>query len=808
MDVEADEERAGDEDSEGEYDEAHDDGADLQGVVVPDDHLSSDESDQENQVELDAKQKKAAEKKERRKEKRLRMIAADKAGIPPGEEALRKTMVRIDNRAKKRGEKTKRHYVWVTGEFDASKRKQLEEKLSREYGKYDGDTIEHVVHVVFADVAIAISEAKLWRFIADLVLQIGDIVEGAKQEIEKIVFESDLAVMTVVLTVREVMLAIGKFAGKQKADRLLEVFDGFKKLIRSFVIIGPRILESQKVWIEKMITGYWQDDDDKRRLMVFVEQGKGEGMAQKFTAIFTDVARRKLRSFRPATVPENLVTQTTDDILGEGWLPIDWMEWIKKCQRSDPALAAIIGWLEEKELFGENEKVMSLMQKRYGFTRQQVSSWDHTYVLKNEMLYQWYVDSVEGRILVLVVPAGEVPEEWIAELRRDQKNQGKVTIKDWILAEAHLGLPSVHKGRRAMMAHLLCRFAWKGLTRDVRSFVKNCPGCVSKKHRIDKVHNYLTMRGRRPFEKVQIDLQGPIGDSKCEYRYLLTLICTFTNFIYLRALKTKSEDEVSGHLLEIFLEAGMFPRSIQSDLGLEFTGRMIKGAISMMGIRQYLTPAYTPNVNGIVESSHKRVSMALSLLMKQAGSKFQKNWQELIPIVQHHVRSLPIRETGISPFELIYLWKTAYPQDVQKSVEDVLEEENESMEIYLGNKGKMMKEMHELFKSFMKDPNQELMKDWQETAFKKGDLVFYVRPLKETASKFWRGAAGPFRITEIVGRHVVKMEDMEGRANLCFAQPVSVRRLIYYEGNPNTIQSWSGGLNLDQYADEEGYDEL
>ncbi|MEI6553567.1 MAG: DDE-type integrase/transposase/recombinase [bacterium] len=812
FDIEADEEGGGGS-SEDEYDEANDTGEDLRGVIVPDDQLSEDEGGDGGQAELDAaarvdpktqqKMDKEKAKKEQRAAKRLRMIALDKRGIVPSAEAVRKVTVRIDNRAKKRGEKTKRHYIWVTGENDAEKRKELEIGLTKEFSKYEGDTIEHVVHVVFSDIATATTEIRFWKFVADLAIQIGDLVESLKQEIEKIVFEAELAIMTTVLTVRDIIEAIGAKVGQPKRKHLMEVFEGFKKLVRMFLIIGPRVLPAHKTWVDKLTLGHWQDDDDTRRLMVFVEPGVGEQEAQRFTAVFSDVARRRLTvSFRPGVIPPNLMTQTTDDILGESWLPIDWETLIRKAQRGDPGLVACISWLDEKQTFGDNDKIMAMLRMRFGLTKQQIMKWEHEYVLRDGILHKWYLDNVEGRILVLVIPNGHVPDEWVEDMRREGKNKGPVTIKDWILLEAHMGLPAIHKGRRAMMTHLNCRFAWTGMAGDVRKFVKNCSLCVAKKHRVDQVHNYLSRKGTRPFEKCQIDLQGPIGDSGCTYRYLLTCICTFSNFMYLRALKTKSEDEVSQNLLEIFLEAGTFPKSIQSDLGLEFTGRMVRGTIAMMGIRQYLTPAYTPQVNGIVESSHKRVSMALSLLMKQAGSKFTNNWQDVVPLVQFHVRGLPIRETGISPHQLVHLWKVNYPQDAGRGIDNALEAEgNDDLYVYLGNRGAMLKEMHELYKSFMRDPEQEMLKDWQETAFKKGDLVFYVRPLRESAAKFWRGAAGPFRISEVLGRHVVTLEDMDGKSNIGFAQPVSVRRLIYYAGNPSAIQEWSTNLKLGDGAE-------
>ena len=76
---------------------------------------------------------------------------------------------------------------------------------------------------------------------------------------------------------------------------------------------------------------------------------------------------------------------------------------------------------------------------------------------------------------------------------------------------------------------------------------------------------------RVPFDLVQIDLKGPIVPQSEEgFRFVLTVICVYTRYVFLAGLKTKTKREVAVALLDTFWQAGVFPRALQSDRGTEF----------------------------------------------------------------------------------------------------------------------------------------------------------------------------------------------------------------------------------------------
>lgn len=73
-----------------------------------------------------------------------------------------------------------------------------------------------------------------------------------------------------------------------------------------------------------------------------------------------------------------------------------------------------------------------------------------------------------------------------------------------------------------------------------------------------------------------VDMRGyPANVDDKSYKYILVLLDVFSRFMFLRAMKSKSADEVANCLLKIFCDTGP-PRRLQSDQGSEFKGAVEK----------------------------------------------------------------------------------------------------------------------------------------------------------------------------------------------------------------------------------------
>ena len=75
-------------------------------------------------------------------------------------------------------------------------------------------------------------------------------------------------------------------------------------------------------------------------------------------------------------------------------------------------------------------------------------------------------------------------------------------------------------------------------------------------------------------------------------RYVFTLICVCTRYIFLRALTSRDAPDVATLMLDILLDAGVIPAVIQSDN--EFVSLAFEELCSLLGSTQIFSAVLRP----------------------------------------------------------------------------------------------------------------------------------------------------------------------------------------------------------------------
>jgi Integrase core domain len=121
---------------------------------------------------------------------------------------------------------------------------------------------------------------------------------------------------------------------------------------------------------------------------------------------------------------------------------------------------------------------------------------------------------------------------------------------------------------------------------------------MSKQILVDELHRQA--RKRFPRRRVimkgindtwQIDLVDMIAYEKENqgYKYLLTVIDTFSKYAYASPLKTKTGQEVADVMEKVFIENRKHPKNIHSDDGKEFFNKNFKEIMKKYKINHYST---------------------------------------------------------------------------------------------------------------------------------------------------------------------------------------------------------------------------
>ena len=161
---------------------------------------------------------------------------------------------------------------------------------------------------------------------------------------------------------------------------------------------------------------------------------------------------------------------------------------------------------------------------------------------------------------------------------------------------------------------------------DLHEWCRVCLACL-KGQRPPKLALTRSEHVRVPFDTVQVDLQGPIVPPSTEgWRYVLTVVCTYTRYASLRGTRAKSKQEVAKVIVYVFFELGTFPRVLVSDRGTEFINDLMREVLSVLRVFRFSAPAYTPRVSGMVERSHRAMATILRALVAHFVGEHRGRW--------------------------------------------------------------------------------------------------------------------------------------------------------------------------------------
>ena len=258
------------------------------------------------------------------------------------------------------------------------------------------------------------------------------------------------------------------------------------------------------------------------------------------------------------------------------------------------------------------------------------------FVWENGLLHQEVRNQALERELVLVLPQ--------AFRRR-------------VLVVAHDKMQ--HIGARRVTRLVKQRFTWPGVGQDIIKFCRACPICQKcSKRKSRKALMIERPVMSEPYEVIAVDLVGPIKAGKGGCTHLLTAVCMATRWPETLPMKSTTARAVAIGLCDIFSRTGI-PLQLLSDQGSQFIGSVVKHLCEWLHIEQIKTTPYHPEGNGVVERMHG----TLGAMLRKAARE-GKDWVGQVPFALFALRAAPNRDTGFSPFELVYGRRVRTPLDV------------------------------------------------------------------------------------------------------------------------------------------------
>jgi hypothetical protein len=261
-----------------------------------------------------------------------------------------------------------------------------------------------------------------------------------------------------------------------------------------------------------------------------------------------------------------------------------------------------------------------MSKKHYAFTQQQIADWIAKGMLK--------IDKFKGVTMELDGKTVENRDE-IKLFHKDsngkkreiipQEKQKQLIIQ--LYQDPAFGLNSLQKFYAKLQDKYL------GIPRAlVHDVLESIPTYQQFKPAIKQDSTTRPIVSKRPYSRIQIDLIdfSKLSTHNNGYKWILTIIDTFSKKAWAYKLKNKTADQV-WQQLEHFLD--QIPNDqkisiIQSDNGTEFQG-IVSEELEKRGIKQIFSSPYHPQSQGAVESFNGQLKRLLARVFAQNKSK---NW--------------------------------------------------------------------------------------------------------------------------------------------------------------------------------------
>ncbi|GFR81299.1 Gypsy retrotransposon integrase-like protein 1 [Elysia marginata] len=218
---------------------------------------------------------------------------------------------------------------------------------------------------------------------------------------------------------------------------------------------------------------------------------------------------------------------------------------------------------------------------------------------------------------------------------------------------------------RKTLASIKSQFSWPNLYSDVKKYVRPCHVCqIKPRTGHDKPaplqHVHVV---EEPFQRVIIDIVGPLPVSEDRFEYLLTMVDVVTRWAEAVPLRRITATDVAESLFQIFCRLG-FPLEIQSDRGQQFMSHLLAEFNKLCDINHYFSTPYHPQTNGVVERFHGTLKSILGKLANECPTK----WTKYLPAALFAYRNQVHVSTGFSPFFLLFGRAPRGPMEILKDL--------------------------------------------------------------------------------------------------------------------------------------------
>ena len=362
----------------------------------------------------------------------------------------------------------------------------------------------------------------------------------------------------------------------------------------------------------------------------------------------------------------------------------------------------------------------------------------------NGKFIQWLTKEINKRPL-WSGPKINILKGFHRVLSRDDK---KVILNDY-----HILPSSGHAGVRRMLNNIRKTFYWPGMERDVTEFVSKCKKCQMQKHSTLPVREpmVITTTAQGAFDKIYLDIVGPLDKDYYGNVYILSIQCELTKFVEAYALQRKDAVSVAKSFVENFILRYGVPREIATDRGSEFIASTMSEVCKLLNIKQLFSTSYHHESIGSLENTHKNLNAYLRI---QTNNN-PREWSTWIAYWCFAYNTTVHTSTKFTPYELVFGKSCNLPSNLTYEIEPLYNCDDYP----LAFKYRLQKSHEHARENLLRSKEKRKFNyDKQSNAivYQPNDLVLL---RNENSSRFENVYNGPYKVVEDKSPNVLIMKD-------------------------------------------------
>ncbi|KAL4100898.1 hypothetical protein QTP88_020923 [Uroleucon formosanum] len=273
--------------------------------------------------------------------------------------------------------------------------------------------------------------------------------------------------------------------------------------------------------------------------------------------------------------------------------------------------------------------------------------------------------------------------------------------KQQIIYEYHNTPTGGHSGISRTVKRLKLNYQWKNLKKDVKRYIQNCEVCQKNKtHRKTKQPMLITTTVTKAFERICLDIVGPLPITELGNTHILTMQDELTRYALAVALASTDATTVARAFVECCVCIFGIPTSILTDCGTNFLSDVFKNMCKLLDIEKSKTTPWHPQTNGYLERSHKTLKNYLRSFVDK-----DNNWDKLLCYSTFCYNTTVHTSTDFTPYELLFGRKPNIPSTLTREPEPQYNYDN-----YVFDLKKIMQETHKIARNNLvkkKENNKE-----------------------------------------------------------------------------------------------------